>query len=659
MLRKLERGQRSLLHNVPPRDPHELIGRDSAVKDIRNWLRPYPHSSKDVVLIDGVGGVGKTALAKSIAYSYVDEGTSEDFAAIVWISGKMTELTVEIRSLPPRLRTIDDLYRAIAMTLRRTDIMEKGPEERAAIITDVLSDHDNRVLLIVDNLETVEDTAVLSFIEHPPVPTKVLATSRHRLESGTFRRLSGLRGEAAQELVRAHAAALDVDLSDDEVEALARETDGVPLAIFFTLGQLAIGYPLSEALDRLRSANGDYAEFAFHESVERLSDANHANERELLYATSLFVDGASAEALGWVAGLSDAPRDVARTRALRNLNAMSLLNYKDGRFNMLSLTRDFVRGDLGRDIALKNRVTQRWLSWHRDLADRAFTVDLDSGVLELLRQEHSNVIGAIDHAHTRDKQLFHKFVTSMAFFWLTEGLWDEFEHYVSSAKLAAPNIAERLRLSNRLLWLSVLRMDLDMANVHKSESELLLRRSDVPYERMRLSDFSGQLALALGDAEEATRWLSQGLAEAISLSDRRGVFATQKYLGEVSCMIGDLDAARRQYEQAAANLGGPGEAEWVRGQAHLAHLQGLIAEGASDPDTALAAYEDCLAFLATHRDVRLATRAKEGRARSLKAFGKAAEARDVYADVARDFELLGMWDECNSARSLAEEGMAR
>ncbi len=39
-----------------------------------------------------------------------------------------------------------------------------------------------RTLLIVDNLETVDDERVLTFIREVPEPTKVIVTTRHRLD---------------------------------------------------------------------------------------------------------------------------------------------------------------------------------------------------------------------------------------------------------------------------------------------------------------------------------------------------------------------------------------------------------------------------------------------------------------------------------------------
>ena len=39
-----------------------------------------------------------------------------------------------------------------------------------------------RTLLILDNLETVDDEKLMAFIREPPAPTKIIVTTRHWIE---------------------------------------------------------------------------------------------------------------------------------------------------------------------------------------------------------------------------------------------------------------------------------------------------------------------------------------------------------------------------------------------------------------------------------------------------------------------------------------------
>src|SRR5262245_7477820 len=55
-------------HNLPPRYYERFIGRQQELDEVRRLLLPHPQSRVYVVTIDGIGGIGKTALALESAY---------------------------------------------------------------------------------------------------------------------------------------------------------------------------------------------------------------------------------------------------------------------------------------------------------------------------------------------------------------------------------------------------------------------------------------------------------------------------------------------------------------------------------------------------------------------------------------------------------------
>jgi len=97
-------GQPALLLAEPPKTYHhlpspnyEFVGRKEELEEVLRILRPYPHSQYPLVTIDGIGGVGKTALALAVAYRYVREfenlDEAERFKTVVWTSAKKSNLT--------------------------------------------------------------------------------------------------------------------------------------------------------------------------------------------------------------------------------------------------------------------------------------------------------------------------------------------------------------------------------------------------------------------------------------------------------------------------------------------------------------------------------------------------------------------------------------
>ena len=80
------------------------------------------------------------------------------------------------------LRTLDDLFSAIAIALQREDITRARPEDQDHVVRRALTRQ--RTLLIVDNLETVDDEQLLLFLRScrlPPRPSSPPATASTRL----------------------------------------------------------------------------------------------------------------------------------------------------------------------------------------------------------------------------------------------------------------------------------------------------------------------------------------------------------------------------------------------------------------------------------------------------------------------------------------------
>src|SRR5262249_30293675 len=157
---------------------------------------------------------------------------------------------------------------------------------------------EQRTLLILDNLETVDDDDLLDFLNELPEPTKALVTTRHRIDVARPVRLTGMSHEDAVVLIPQEAERKEVVLTLEEQEALWQRTGGVPLAIVWSIGLMGLGGSIESVLHRLGSGQTDIARFCFEESLARLR--GHDAHR-LLLALSLFVSDASREALGIVA----------------------------------------------------------------------------------------------------------------------------------------------------------------------------------------------------------------------------------------------------------------------------------------------------------------------------------------------------------------------
>lgn len=353
-------------HNLPQPDYGHFVGRDKELVQVARILRPYPHSQEHLVTIDGIGGIGKSALALEVAHRYLrnyDRIPSEErFEAIIWTSAKQTVLTAEgITTRRQILRTLDDIYTAITAALQREDITRALPEEQAEVVRQALIRQ--RTLLIVDNLETVDDEAVLTFLRELPAPTKAVVTTRHRLDVAYPVRLVGMPWEDAQQLIVQECQKKNVILSKDEAHRLYDRTGGVPLALVWSIAQMGFGYGVDAVLTRLGQPTSDIARFCFKGAVEYLKGKPAHN---LLMALSLFATDAGREALGYITDLPTLDRD----EGLVELEKLSLVNKANSRFSLLPLTESFAAAELKKESEIEQALRLGYIHYFREFCRR-------------------------------------------------------------------------------------------------------------------------------------------------------------------------------------------------------------------------------------------------------------------------------------------------
>ncbi len=155
-------------HNLPIPDFDEtgFLGRKKELLTIkRRLLGAYP-----VVSVLGDGGVGKTAIALKAAYDILGDPECP-FEAIVWVTAKATILTPhEIQRVSGAIENSLGLFAAASQELG------PGAEDPVEELYAYLGTF--KILLILDNLETVLDAALRNFLLELPVGSKVLLTSR-------------------------------------------------------------------------------------------------------------------------------------------------------------------------------------------------------------------------------------------------------------------------------------------------------------------------------------------------------------------------------------------------------------------------------------------------------------------------------------------------
>lgn len=348
--------QSPLVNQLPGKSYRELVGRDMLVGDVMAALRDP--AGKWIVALDGMGGIGKTALAREVADRCLAERL---FRIVVWEQAPRQQLSNREQAQGTGMLTYETVLDSIARHLGALDVPRLRGGEKEVRVRALLQAEP--VLVVLDNLETAKEPQNEIAHKLRPLldPSKALLTSRHRFEGDLFAiHLTGLDEDGALHFLRQEAEEKGIErvakAKVTELKEITQSTGGSPLALKLVVGQ--IGYlPLGSVLDQLRevrlperdSDEDDYIRFykgIFFPSWRLLSD----NGKKLLISMAHFAPGVGGT-FEAVRATSDLADDVLN-RSIRELWRLSFIeigestSLKQVRYYLHALTQYFVLSDI-------------------------------------------------------------------------------------------------------------------------------------------------------------------------------------------------------------------------------------------------------------------------------------------------------------------------
>ena len=408
-------------HNLPPRFFGELLGRKVDLSRVMKALESrYP-----LITVEGFAGVGKTSLAIEVGYLCLpntERGKAQaiTFDKVVWISAK---------DKPGQERWLDDVLNAIARVMDFPAITQRPPErieEKKHEVGDLL--RTRRVLIIVDNFETINDRELVRWIENVPEPSKVLVTSRRRQFPMSLPiDLEGLEDTEALKLIRRHAQTLGLEHimhdTDDNLLPLVENTGGNPQAIVMALGAIKGGtLNLEDVINGLRTNYRNkninkVFQFLFSESWKHITDS----AKKVLLVVPLFVGAGSIrkDALRAASGLS---QEGDFDPALAQLIEFKLLqvDFRESRYIAHPMTRTFARSKLNQRHKFEIGARARWSTYFlefvrnnivREKPDQRYWNALVSDKMAALDAEWPSIHEVVNWAYEeRQDQLLLEFV---------------------------------------------------------------------------------------------------------------------------------------------------------------------------------------------------------------------------------------------------------
>ncbi len=545
----------NIFQNLPQPDYSNFIGRKEDLENIRQLLRPYPHSQVHMISIDGIGGIGKSALALETAQWYINNydqiNRSERFEAIIWVSAKQNILTGQ--GIKPRYqvsRNIEDVYTTIAITLQREDITRAKDSEKTQTVRSALTKQ--RTLLIMDNLEAVDDEALITFLIELPAPTKAIITTRHRIDVAYPIRLSGMHWEDIEILIRQECSRRNVTLSNTEAHQLFKRTGGVPLAIVWSIAQIGLGFSFSIVFERLGKPTSDISRYCFEQVC---SYVKQRDTYRALISLAVLPSGTSREILGDIAAFGE--NILARDEAIVELENLSLISKQSGRLVIAPLVKQYVREtceDKLQDEYILNAVIAFSQFVKETVGDERHRAAIKASY-DALDQERENIFGIIDWCYQNefwDNVL--ELVLGLGYFPHARGYWRDAVRYWKLGASAAQVLDDEINQARCITYLgfmSYFQGDYETASSYAHRANISFNnQSPSDYQLASIERLNAYLAVAKGDFEDAQKLLQDSLTRMRRANNPHGISRILDELGKLSIDMNVYNIAESYLNEA-------------------------------------------------------------------------------------------------------------
>lgn len=329
---------------VPDEPYYPLPGREKDLEHLLAILQAP--QGPPVITIDGLGGLGKTAMAVELSRRALRLGL---FGCVVGDSAQQELFTGgEIVHLNEAKLDFDFLLDSIARQLGRWELLTYKTAEKRAVIGQLL--RQQGYIVLVDNLETTENArALVAHLRGLLGVSRAIVTSRIKVPHD-FVHVHSLQGLVLedtlfflQEDLELHGGRQLLNAPEEKLVEIHTITGGAPLALKLVAAQSRF-LDLDIVLRQLRQAGSKLYSFIFRQSWQQLSPTA---QKILIYIGTTVVTTVGWEELINVGIAGDEEQLI---EAIDQLVAYSLLEVSSTlnhiRYGAHQLTRQFVNSEL-------------------------------------------------------------------------------------------------------------------------------------------------------------------------------------------------------------------------------------------------------------------------------------------------------------------------
>jgi len=560
----------SLAPNNLTENPVPIVGREKEIAEVKNLLL---QNNVRLVTMTGIGGTGKTTLAKAVARELLTEFSDGVYFA--------------------ELAAVTNAESVVSTVAQQLGVKEAGGKPILETLKDYL--RERQMLIVVDNFEQVTDAATqISELLSAANRLKILITSRALLHLSFEYEFvvpplavpSNIKSVSLAELSEYEAIKLFVErarnakanfaLTEENAKSVAEicaRLDGLPLAIELGAARVKILSPqaiLSKLQNRLKLLTGGAKDLPARQQTMRGAvgwsyDLLTADEKLLFNRLAVFAGGFTFEAAEAVCANFDSDKEYLEVLDLiTSLVDKSLLVAKeqasgDLRFRMLEVVREYALESLeasGDAEEMRRRHAACYLALGEE-AEPHLQASQSAEWLDRLEDEHDNLREALAWFLENDSPTAARLAAAIRGFWtyhshLTEGRrWLEAVLEERGGSLAVP-AAVRFKLLNSMAVNARLQGDYETAR-KAYEKGLAAGSEENNLRQIALSSRGlGAVFYQQGDFTAAQKFFEEGLAMSRQLNDESGIAYSLAYLGELARTTGDNAAARPLLEVSLA-----------------------------------------------------------------------------------------------------------
>ena len=410
-----------------------FFGREDELRVIAEAITPERRTWG--VLIDGAGGIGKTALAAQAAKL----ASTDLFSQKIFISAKQRTFT-ELGQKPLTGNAPTDsiaILNELALELGEESILKLSREEKENTLLLTLTGQ--RVLIVLDNLETLNNdnrNRIYKFLSRLPMGNKAIVTSRRRDDiDAQIIQLDQLPEADAQKLIARLISdnPKPVEISDTEKSELYYSTSGNPLAIKWVIAQIGRRgsklETISDAINFMKRApeDNDPLEYIFGDLLSTL----YPKEKSVLAAMTHLSYSPKVE---WIAHMTEFNERTIELVWEELANRLLIIRNKNTKeYYLPSLTNQFIRNSLPKDVQTAEK----------NLAQYAFRIAMEFGGRRnfhgviVLAEEWPAISASLPYFIRNDNNKLQILCEALDYFLRFSGLWDEWLWLNQQSELVA------------------------------------------------------------------------------------------------------------------------------------------------------------------------------------------------------------------------------